>query len=141
MTLRFFRPQTDRPCALPYFETPVKAGFPSPTGDYMEQRLDLNEHLIQHPAATFFVRVDGDSMKGAGIHHGDILIIDRALEPSSGKIVVAVVNGEFTVKRIRLVEGEIWLEPENPNYPPVKINPAWEFQIWGVVTYVIHKAC
>lgn len=138
MALQFFRPEnTSLP--LPYFEAPVRAGFPSPAGDYMEQRLDLNEHLIQHPAATFFIRVDGDSMKGAGIHAGDILIVDRSIEPTSGKIVIAVVSGEFTVKRIRLIGQEIWLEPENPNYPPMRIDPSWEFQIWGVVTYVIHK--
>ncbi|MBS0626260.1 MAG: translesion error-prone DNA polymerase V autoproteolytic subunit [Verrucomicrobia bacterium] len=127
------------PCPLPFFEGGVKAGFPSPADDYGEMRLDLNEHLIQHPAATFYVKVDGDSMTGAGIHRGDILIVDRSLEAVSGKIVIAVVNGEFTVKRVRKAGREIWLEAENPNFPPMKIDPAWDFQIWGVVTYVIHK--
>lgn len=124
---------------LPFFAVPVKAGFPSPADDYLEQNLDLNEHLIQHPAATFFVRVDGDSMRGAGIHKDDILIVDRSLEPTNGKIVIAVINGEFTVKRIRLLQGKVFLEPENPQYMPMEINPNWDFQVWGIVTYVIHK--
>src|SRR5271170_7219676 len=97
--LKLFKPKKEKSCALPLFAAPVKAGFPSPADDFMEERLDLNEHLIQHPAATFFVRVDGDSMQGAGIHKGDILIVDRALEPMSGRIVVAVIDGAFTVKR------------------------------------------
>ena len=123
----------------PLFAVPVKAGFPSPAEDYLEQNLDLNEHLIQHPAATFFVRVDGESMKGAGIHKDDILIVDRSLEPTNGKIVIAVINGEFTVKRIRLHQDKVFLEPENPQFSPIEINPNWDFQVWGVVTYVIHK--
>jgi DNA polymerase V len=124
---------------LPFFEKPVAAGFPSPADDYLEQALDLNEHLIQHPAATFFVRVDGDSMIGAHIVQGDILIVDRAIEPASGKIVIAVLNGEFTVKRLRKENGSLFLDAENPKYPSLKIEPHWDFQIWGTVTYVIHK--
>lgn len=118
----------------------VKAGFPSPADDYLEQQLDLNEHLIQHPAATFFVRVDGESMKGAGIHRGDILIVDRSLETTSGRIVIAVINGEFTVKRLRIENGSIQLEADNPHYPPIRIQNDWDFQVWGVVTYIIHQA-
>jgi DNA polymerase V len=124
---------------IPFFAVPVQAGFPSPAEDYLEQNLDLNEHLIQHPAATFFVRVDGDSMKGAGIHRGDILIVDRALEPVNGRIVIAVVQGEFTVKRIRICAEKISLEPENPHYKSIEIDPNSDFRVWGVVTYVIHK--
>lgn len=137
--LTFLKPLTEKRCPLPYFTAPVKAGFPSPADDYMEEKLDLNEHLIQHPAATFFVRVEGDSMKGAGILKGDLLIVDRALEASNGKIVIAVINGEFTVKRIRKVQETVFLEAENPHYPPIQIDPNWDFQVWGVVTYVIHK--
>lgn len=125
---------------LPLFLASVKAGFPSPADDFVEKKLDLNEHLIQHPAATFFVRVDGDSMKNASISKGDILIVDRALEAHDGRIVVAVINGEFTVKRIRLKGEELFLEPENPNYPPIQVDQEMDFQIWGVVTYVIHQA-
>lgn len=124
---------------LPLFSVPVRAGFPSPAEDYLEQNLDLNEHLIQHPAATFFVRVEGDSMRGAGIHKGDILIVDRALETSNGKIVVAVINGEFTVKRIRIAENRVFLEPENPQYSSMEVPPESDFRVWGIVTYVIHK--
>lgn len=124
---------------LPLFEVPVKAGFPSPADDYLEQNLDLNEHLIAHPAATFFVRVDGDSMTGAGIYKEDILIVDRSLEPTNGKIVIAVINGEFTVKRIRITPGKVFLDPENPNYKTMEINPNSDFRVWGVVTFCIHK--
>lgn len=130
-----------KPCPIPYFETAVKAGFPSPAGDSVEVRLDLNEHLIHHPAATFFVRVEGDSMLGAGIFPGDLLIVDRSLEPLSGKIVLAVINGDFTVKRLRKEGNRISLEAENANYPTIHIDPTWEFQVWGVVTYVIHNVC
>jgi DNA polymerase V len=118
----------------------VQAGFPSPADDFMEKMLDLNEHLIQHPAATFFVRVEGDSMMGAGILKGDILIVDRSIEAVSERIVIAVINGEFTVKRLKMENGKISLEAENPNYPPISIKKEWDFQIWGVVTYIIHQA-
>ena len=138
--LTTFQPATNPPCRLPLFLAPVKAGFPSPADDFMEQRLDLNEHLIQHPAATFFVRVDGESMKGAGIHRGDILIVDRSLEPQNRRIVIAVINGEFTVKRLRIENDQILLEAENPRFQPILIQKDWDFQVWGVVTYIIHKA-
>lgn len=124
---------------LPLFAVPVKAGFPSPADDFIESHLDLNEYLIHHPAATFFVRVDGDSMINAGIHKNDILIVDRALEPANGKIVVAIVNGEFTVKRLVLQSGKTTLKAENPLYPSIQIHPESDFRIWGIVTYVIHK--
>ena len=138
--LSFFQPSTDTPCPLPLFLATVKAGFPSPADDFMEKKLDLNEHLIRHPAATFFVRVDGDSMKGAGISRGDILIVDRALEAHDGRIIIAVINSEFTVKRIRKKGEELFLEPENPNYPAIRIDPEADFQVWGVVTFIIHQA-
>ncbi len=101
--------------------------------------LDLNEHLVQHPAATFFVRVQGDSMIGAGIHHGDLLVVDRALEAKSGSIVVAVVDGELTVKRLR-VEGErVWLMAENPAYPPLEIRDGMALHLWGVVAHAVRS--
>jgi DNA polymerase V len=134
------KPKMTTPCQLPLFLASVKAGFPSPADDFLEQQLDLNEHLIQHPAATFFVRVDGDSMKGAGIHRGDILIVDRSLETTNGRIVIAVINGEFTVKRLRIENGSIQLEAEHPGYPPIRIQSDWDFQVWGTVTYIIHQA-
>lgn len=123
----------------PLFFSPVQAGFPSPAEDFLEQALDLNEHLIQHPAATFFVRVSGESMKGAGIQNNDLLIVDRSLEATDGCIVVAVINGEFTVKRLHMHQKEVRLEAENPNFPPISIPEGADFQIWGVVTTIIHS--
>jgi len=120
------------------FETRVSAGFPSPAADYEEDKLDLNEHLIKHPAATFFVRTIGDSMVGAGIHCGDLLVVDRSLEPRDKSIVIAIVNGDLTVKRIRIKKKKITLEPENETYSVQEINENMEFEVWGVVTNVIH---
>lgn len=125
---------------LPIFSAAVQAGFPSPAEDHIEKRLDLNELVVRHPTATFFVRVEGESMSDANIHSGDILVVDRSLQPSHGKIVIAIIDGEFTVKRLRITAGGVFLMPENPKYPEIKIEPGTEFQIWGTVTYVIHKA-
>ena len=124
---------------MPFFECTVPAGFPSPADDYLDRELDLNDLLVRHPAATFFVRVAGESMIGAGIHSGDILVVDRAEEPVDNKIVVAVINGEFTVKRIRKVRGKLWLEAENPALAALPIAPEMQFEVWGVVTYVLHQ--
>lgn len=120
------------------FSTLVAAGFPSPAEDYMEGKLDLNAYLVKNPSATFFVRAAGDSMLGAGIHAGDILIVDRSLEVVNKKIVVAVVNGEFTVKRIFIADGGIVLMPENKKYKPLHIKKEMNFEVWGVVKSVIH---
>ncbi len=125
---------------IPEMSAGVQAGFPSPAEDYVEKHLDLNELVIRHPAATFYVRVEGDSMRDAGIYSGDLLVVDRSLEPSHGKIVVAVVNGEFTVKRIRIDGSGLSLVPENGNYPALPVSAETDFQVWGVVTYVIHRA-
>ncbi|HEX8423744.1 MAG TPA: translesion error-prone DNA polymerase V autoproteolytic subunit [Pyrinomonadaceae bacterium] len=121
------------------FLASVSAGFPSPAEDYIEGRLDLNRHLIKHPAATFFVRVAGDSMIGAGIHPGDILVVDRALEPLDSNVVIAVIDGELTVKRISQRHGKLFLVPDNQAYEPLEIVEAMEFEVWGVVTSVIHN--
>ena len=120
------------------FDGLVPAGFPSPAADYEENKLDLNRHLIRNAAATFFVRAAGDSMIGAGIHTGDLLIVDRSLEPRDKNVVIAVVNGELTVKRIRIQKKKITLEPENENYPVRQIEADSEFEVWGVVTNVVH---
>jgi DNA polymerase V len=125
--------------SIPLYLVYVSAGFPSPAEDYIEGKLDLNKHLIQHPAATFFVRVTGDSMINAGIHPNDLLVVDRALEPRPGRIVIAVVNGELTVKRIHREKRQLYLMPENPEYEPLPITEGTDFQVWGVVTNVIHK--
>lgn len=125
---------------LPFFTASISAGFPSPADDYIENYLDLNQLIVKHPSATFFVRVEGNSMCGAGISSGDILVVDRSLEPAHGKIVVAFINGEFTVKRILFEGCHISLSPENESYPTIKVKPDSQFQVWGIVTYVIHKA-
>lgn len=124
---------------IPFASHQVAAGFPSPAEDYVENRIDLNEELVRHPAATFFVRAQGNSMVDSGIHDGDILIVDRALQPVNGNVVIAVLNGEFTVKRLKRKQGQIELVPENPDYPPIPIGHNDEFTIWGVVTHTIHS--
>jgi DNA polymerase V len=123
----------------PLFLVPVSAGFPSPADDYLEGKLDLNQYLVKHPAATFFVRVTGDSMIGAGIHSGDLLIVDRSLEPKDGNVVIAVLDGELTVKRIERHDGKLFLAPENKDYPLIPVTEEQFFQVWGVVTNVVHS--
>ncbi|HEB79208.1 MAG TPA: translesion error-prone DNA polymerase V autoproteolytic subunit [Rhodospirillales bacterium] len=133
----------------PLFASRVAAGFPSPAEDHVEGKLDLNEHLIKHPAATFIVRVEGASMTGAGIHPGDLLIVDRSLEPRDGSIVVAAVNGELTVKRLRAEKGGWVLKAENPDFPDIPIAGAANAEapntedvacaVWGVATNAIHS--
>ena len=125
-----------RPLVL--YASRVPAGFPSPADDYIDQRLDLNDHLIEHPAASFFVRVSGDSMIGAGIHDGDLLIVDRALKPINGRVVIAALGGELTVKRLVFRNERPWLVPENPAYSPLEVREGLDCVIWGVVTRVIH---
>jgi len=124
--------------SCPLFLVPVSAGYPSPADDYLDGKLDLNAHLIKHPAATFFVRVTGDSMIEAGIHSGDLLIVDRALTPVDNSVVIAVVNGELTVKRLCLRGGHLCLLPSNGQYLPLPIDETTNFEVWGVVTHVIH---
>ncbi|MBN1845601.1 MAG: translesion error-prone DNA polymerase V autoproteolytic subunit [Sedimentisphaerales bacterium] len=126
-------------CPRPLYAGQVPAGFPSPADDYVEGQLDLNRHLIRHPAATYFVRVTGDSMIEAGIHSGDLLIVDRSLEPKDKDVVIANVNGELTVKRVRLRKGQVQLVAENSRYPDRTIDTQTELEIWGVVKHVIHS--
>ena len=123
---------------VPLFESRVQAGVPSPTDDFSEGTLDLNEHLISHKISTFFVRVTGDSMIGGGIFPGDLLIVDRSLAPKIGNIVIAILNGEMTVKRFEEEKEKILLCSENDKYPDIKVNEYDDFSIWGVVTNVIH---
>ena len=125
--------------ALPIFLSKVAAGFPSPGDDHLEEKLDLNEHLIQHPAATFFVRVSGDSMLGAGIHDGDVLVVDRSLVCKEGCIAIAVIDSELTVKRFSRRGDVVALLAENPKYPDIIVTSEMDFRIWGIVTTVIHK--
>lgn len=124
--------------ALPLAAGKAAAGFPSPATDHVERRLDLTEHLVLHPETTFFMRVKGDSMTGAGIHDGDLLVVDRSLEPASGRVVVAALDGELTVKRLQRRQGRIMLKSENPAYPAITVGEDRDLQIWGVVAYVVH---
>ena len=117
----------------------VVAGFPSPAEQYQEQPLDLNELLVKRPAATFFVRVQGDSMIGAGINDGDLLVVDRSLRPVSGDIIIACIDGDFTVKRYRRDKGGIRLEPSNPAFPTITLKPDQELDYFGKVTACIHR--
>ncbi|CAK6696351.1 LexA repressor [Synechococcus sp. CBW1107] len=126
------------PLALPLAAETVAAGFPSPADDYMEAAIDLNEVLIRHPSSTFFLRVSGDSMIGAGIHHGDLLIVDRSLEPRPGRIVVAVLEGAFTLKRLVRQQGRWLLEAAHPAYPLLELGAADDDRLWGVAIHVIH---
>lgn len=124
---------------LPLYESPAAAGFPSPADDFLEHNLDLNKHLIRHPEATFLVKVHGDSMVGAGINSGDILIVDRSLEPADNRVIIACVDGDLFVKRIRLRAGAIYLVSDNEKYRPVEVTPDMDFEVWGVVIHVIHS--
>ena len=137
--LTIINPKIGKELKLPLYTSGVSAGFPSPADDYLDRQLDLNEHLITNAAATFFVRVSGDSMINAAIHPNDLLIVDKSLDATIGSIVIALINNEFTVKRF-IKEGEtIILQPENDNYKPIEIKDGMEFEIWGVVTNVIHS--
>ena len=125
------------PLVRPLMLSATPAGFPSPAEDHIDRDLDLNEHLIRRPAATFFVRVSGQSMVGAGINDGALLVVDRSEEARDGRIVVAVVEGAHTVKRLRKAAGRCWLEAANPAYPDIQVLDE-ESHVWGVVTFVIN---
>ena len=124
---------------LPYYDTKVQAGFPSPAEDHLEQRLDLNTLVIENPSATFFVRVAGESMRGIGITDGDILVVDRSIESWRNRIVVAVIDSEFTIKRFTKPNATVVLEAENPDYPPIMITEEMDFSVWGVVCWALKK--
>ena len=126
---------------LAFADGGIRAGFPSPAQDYMSESIDLNRELVRHPATTFYARAVGDSMKGRGIDDGDLLVIDKSLEPRDGDIVVAFVDGEFTLKTVKLEpDGScLWLVPGNDDYPPIKITEENDFIIWGVLTYNIKR--
>lgn len=124
---------------IPLVENRVKAGFPSPADDHLQKGIDLNQELVPHPAATFFVRVSGDSMKDAGIIDGDTLVVDRSLTPTKGQVVVALVNGEFTVKYFFPELDRVVLKAANIDYPDIEVFGAQEFEVWGVVTSAIHQ--
>lgn len=123
----------------PLFLSPVAAGFPSPADDYVDERLDLHRHVVRNPAATFFLRAQGDSMINAGIHSDDLLVVDRSAQTGHNRVVIAALDGELTVKRLVRRGARVLLVPENPDYPEIDITEREYVHIWGVVTYVIHK--
>ncbi|MBS0271663.1 MAG: translesion error-prone DNA polymerase V autoproteolytic subunit [Proteobacteria bacterium] len=135
----FYGKVSSKPAQVPLFVSRVQAGFPSPADEYCEGSIDLNDYLLPHKATTFFVRVTGDSMTDVGIFPDDMLVVDRSLTPSYGKIVIALLNGEMTVKRIEKVKNRLLLCAENDLYPDIQVNEEDNFAIWGVVTNVIHS--
>ena len=138
-SLTFFTPKPSNSLGTIFLDTGISAGFPSPAEDFKEQRLSLDRELVKNKEATFFARVSGQSMIGAGLDDSDLLVIDRSLEPTNNKIAVCFLDGEFTVKRLKVDKDEVWLQPENPNYPIIKITDDNDFIIWGIVTNVIKK--
>ena len=138
-SLMFFIPERIDDDSAQFFDIGISAGFPSPAEDFKEQRLSLDDELVKNKEATFYARVSGQSMIGAGLDDNDLLVIDRSLEPENNKIAVCFLDGEFTVKRLRVSKDEVWLQPENPNYPIIKITEHNNFVIWGIVTNVIKK--
>ncbi len=137
-SIEIFSYETQKKLPMSLYLSRIRAGFPSPADDYLDKKLDLNDHLIKNPAATFFVKVTGNSMINAGIKTGDLLIVDRSLEPKDKKIIVAVINGEFTVKRILKKGEKLFLAPENESFPPIEIKEEMDFEIWETVLFVVH---
>jgi DNA polymerase V len=135
--LQVYAAMTETVLELKYVQSGISAGFPSPADDFLDAGIDLNQELIKHPYSTFYGRVKGDSMRDVGIHNGDILIIDKSLEASNGRIAVCFIDGEFTVKKIKIEQNCCWLMPANENYKPIKVTSDNEFLIWGVVINVI----
>ncbi|PTR04672.1 DNA polymerase V [Nitrosomonas nitrosa] len=140
-TLPYLQPAAIDPavCILPLLLHRVPAGFPSPADEYVEKGLDLNTYLVRNKVATYFFRVVGDSMTGAHIHDGDMLVVDRSIEPKHGHIVLAVINNEYTVKRLYACDGVVELHAENPAYPPIRCKEHEELQVWGVVVGTIAR--
>ncbi len=133
----FYKADNSVNLELPYVDEGIAAGFPSPAQDYMDLTLDLNKALIKHPSATFYGRVKGDSMMEAGIEDGDILVIDRSIDFQDGLTAVCFIDGEFTVKKLKIEKDRIWLVPANKAYKPIEVTKENEFVIWGIVTFVI----
>ena len=137
--LTIYKVDAESHLPLPYADEGIRAGFPSPAQDYMELAIDLNKELIKHPTSTFYGRVVGDSMKDEGIEEGDILVIDKSLELMDDDLAVCFIDGDFTVKRVRLESDAACLVPSNAKYPPIKVTKDNEFMVWGIVTYTIKK--
>jgi DNA polymerase V len=135
----FFHPDQKKGKSLFLAQEGISAGFPSPADDFKELRISIDREVVKNEEATFYARVSGESMQGAGMDDGDLLVIDRSLEPQNNKIAVCFIDGEFTVKRLRVEKDCVYLLPENPKYQPIKVTEENELIIWGVVTYVVKK--
>ncbi|AKQ47718.1 hypothetical protein TH63_13595 [Rufibacter radiotolerans] len=124
---------------IPLFASYISAGFPSPADDYLEDRIELGEYLVQNPTSTFMMKVKGNSMRDANIHEGDLLVIDKSLKPRDGLPVVCFLDGEFTVKTFRKIKDKVFLEPANPAYPRIEITEEMDMRVWGVIVWILHK--
>jgi len=133
----FFSASTETHIDIPVIEGGISAGFPSPAQDFLDVSIDLNEVLIKHPASTFFGRVSGESMKDLGINDGDLIVVDKSLEPKNGKIAVCFIDGEFTLKTIKVESDECWLVPANKDFRPIKVEEDNNFIVWGILVHVI----
>jgi len=138
--IEIFNALTETELELPFVDAGISAGFPSPALDFVEMTIDMNKFLVKNPSATFYGRVKGISLSDIGIDDGDILVIDRSLEPGNGKLAVCCIDDEFTAKRIKVDKTGIWLLPENEHYKPIRVNPESNFIVWGIVTFVIKDA-
>ena len=139
VTVDIFNADVSGSLELPYADEGIQAGFPSPAQDYLNESIDLNREIVKHPASTFYGRVEGESMIEEGIEPGDLLVIDRSIEPDDGDLSVCCIDGEFTLKRIRLERERVWLIPSNESFDPILVTPDNRFEIWGVVTYTIKQ--
>ncbi len=137
--LSFFIPNTESNLDMPYISSGIKAGFPSPAADFDGTRVSIDQIVVKNALATFYAKANGNSMTGAGIDDGDILVIDKSIEPQDGKIAVCFIDGEFTVKRIKVQENSLLLLPENKLFEPIEITQENDFIIWGIVTFVVKK--
>ena len=137
--LTFLKPKRENKLGQVLIEQGISAGFPSPADDFKEIRISLDKEIVKNEEATFYARVDGESMLGAGLSDGDLIVIDRSEEPKNGSVAVCFLDGEFTVKRLKIKNEEIYLMPENSRYSPIKIDEGNELSIWGIVTYVVKK--
>ena len=135
--LEFFSPKISNSSGAIFIDTGISAGFPSPADDFKETRISLDKVAVKNEAATFYARVAGQSMIGAGLDDGDLLVIDRSLEPQDGKIAVCLIDGDFTVKRLKVEKDCIWLMAENKRYKPILVTEENELMIWGIVTHVL----
>ncbi len=137
--IEFFTPNEEEAIFIDFFSDGVQAGYPSPADDFKDKSISLDRTVVRNKGATFYTRVVGQSMINAGLHEGDILVVDKSITPEHDKIAVCVIDGEFTVKRLHIDQNEVYLMPENENYSPIKVEEFNDFRVWGVVTYVVKK--